>query len=55
MEFLPIIPQVGKHAMNNLRDTIHENEELNKQAHQIRMIVINFLTLNSRPPFEKNL
>jgi len=42
MEFLPIIPQVGKHAMDNLRETIHENEELNKQAHQIRMIIINF-------------
>ncbi len=42
MEFLPIVNQVGKHAMDNLREMIHENDALNKQADHIRRIVIEF-------------
>ena len=42
MELLPIIPQVGKHAMDRLRETIHENEALNQQAHHVRMTVKEF-------------
>ena len=39
MEFFPIISQVASSAMDNLRETIHENEALNQLAHQVRVAV----------------
>ena len=36
------IDQVGQYAMDNLRETIHENDALNKEADLIRRIVIEF-------------
>ncbi len=43
MELIPILSRVGSHAMDNLRETIHENEALNKQADHVRTIVTNFV------------
>lgn len=39
MKFFPIINQVTSSAMDNLRETIHENEALNQLAHQVRVAV----------------
>lgn len=48
MKVIPqIVPQVGKTAMDRLRETIHENDALNKAAARAHYVVTQFFKQQS--------
>jgi hypothetical protein len=42
------IEHVGKSAMDNLRETIHENDRLNHLAALVRSYIINFFLTHAK-------